>query len=776
MTLQRQLTRLLISCPSVLAVTVLFGTALTPVVAADEPPKPDLKSSVTLIGATDAASSALSVSAPLGRPVKLFLFVKPALKDDAQGVLTVSAFKSGDQVPDVVAAKLFTDGNPADSVTVKLNKVGQVPIGLEIDHLHPSKRYTGTLMLTSGEMTPRTWDITLIVGGVGTIAADPVGTLKFMSIPFYGPIDPSFSFSLRDKSGDGPYRHLRVQLESTAAAGSKDIRSNFNLNSFSFWQATKTGNCAEYGSQKIDLEGRLSDGNDLVLAGVQSFEARIGPLSPGEYSGTLRFTADGTDNNATDAKLPLVIQIRHHWFLPISVILLGSFIGWLSSKYFVAIRNGLNLERRIQDARCRMDFLARAGGRVGWEFPSESGSLGFERVLVALSQLNKLTHSNVHIVFHSTEIEQGLTSAQKRLSALESLHDVRLRVQPIADGRPAAQLAIGKMLRRATDLLDLPTFEDSELTKFNKVLEGLEAWTNATTVLATYRQAVLDRRNDNKECPQDADLEHVPEGDLKTEIKRLLQLLPADDAMANLDLVGLNHVDENLARCALIWRERENARAGELVHLSSSNPSLGDLFKAVDSYLWQELKDRNESHDQSQKLVITYSNNPLTFEVVEIRLTSNVPAFDMRMLIHPLRVEWQIEEPGQPTRKVETDGLGLVQYFSKSGKVTVTASLIWGSNAIRNVSQSKFTVEENPEYQKRGVVRSAWAEFGSIAAAALFAVVTAIGTQYDSTFGTMTQYFGLFIWAAGAGTGGNLFSQLGTTATSTVGGTAATLK
>ena len=64
-------------------------------------------------------------------------------------------------------------------------------------------------------------------------------------------------------------------------------------------------------------------------------------------------------------------------------------------------------------------------------------------------------------------------------------------------------------------------------------------------------------------------------------------------------------------------------------------------------------------------------------------------------------------------------------------------------------------------------------EYAAIAAAALFAVITAMGTQYDSTFGTMTQYFAMFIWAAGAGTGGNLFSQLGTS--SAPGGAAAVI-
>jgi hypothetical protein len=52
-----------------------------------------------------------------------------------------------------------------------------------------------------------------------------------------------------------------------------------------------------------------------------------------------------------------------------------------------------------------------------------------------------------------------------------------------------------------------------------------------------------------------------------------------------------------------------------------------------------------------------------------------------------------------------------------------------------------------------------------LAIAAGFAVATAMESQYDSTFGSFSQYLALFVWAAGAGTGGNLFKQLGTTST-----------
>jgi len=125
-------------------------------------------------------------------------------------------------------------------------------------------------------------------------------------------------------------------------------------------------------------------------------------------------------------------------------------------------------------------------------------------------------------------------------------------------------------------------------------------------------------------------------------------------------------------------------------------------------------------------------------------------------------------------RTTETDGLTLVQYFPSKGLVKVKATLRWGGEEIPNETPLSFDVIQNPEYRKRGMFATGGTEYAAIAVAALFAIVTAMGTQYDSTFGTFTQYVTLFVWAAGAGTGGNLFSQLGTT--SAPGGAVATLK
>jgi hypothetical protein len=124
-------------------------------------------------------------------------------------------------------------------------------------------------------------------------------------------------------------------------------------------------------------------------------------------------------------------------------------------------------------------------------------------------------------------------------------------------------------------------------------------------------------------------------------------------------------------------------------------------------------------------------------------------------------------------RTTATDGLTLVQYFPSKGEAIISAKLSWKGEEIPVKPSMRFNVDENPDY-KFAIFTDVWTELAVIGVAALFAIVTAMGTQYDSTFGSLAQYIGLFIWAAGAGTGGNLFNQLGTT--SAPGGAAATLK
>jgi hypothetical protein len=152
--------------------------------------------------------------------------------------------------------------------------------------------------------------------------------------------------------------------------------------------------------------------------------------------------------------------------------------------------------------------------------------------------------------------------------------------------------------------------------------------------------------------------------------------------------------------------------------------------------------------------------------LVELVLTSTVDGVTNRMLQHPLRVVWQVTMPDGKGRTTETDGMRLVQYFDLPTDVTVFAALRWHEE-IKVPTAFPLRVSENPDYGKRQLLGGGL-EWAVLAIAIVFAIATAMSAVYDATFGSFSQYLALFVWAAGAGSGGNAFKQLG--ATSTPGG------
>jgi hypothetical protein len=765
------------------------AASATPTVATT-PPKPVLKLSVTLVGANDS-NDALSLAAPLGAPVSLILVVKEPPAGHPRGGLRIFPFLSqGEQPAAIATAKIHTGESNAtatESTPVTLDKPGQIAFSLEFDRLRPGKTYKGQLFLTSADLLHH-WDITLTTEGRGTVAVDPVGTLKFVTLPWKTETG-SFSFTLYDKSEGGPYHHVRVRFEPSPSANSKALTSNFVLDTLSFWENDKRIDLARRGANAQ----RATD-EAVTLTKARTFTTRVESLSPGEYSGMLHFAADETSDDAADARLPLLIQVRDVWWLPVVVILIGSVFGWFSSKYVVGAGKARDLSRQVKELRARADSLAHRSSipRGGWEFPSEAVSLGFARLGITLNRLAKLTASAVEVLFRADEIEQLRQGADLRLGALESLRDTRLLVQSgSADGRPAAELAITHLLRSATDLLDQPTFGATEQANLTKLLDAVKTWADDrfAPFVDAYQQAILARRRGN-DCPDQQDIDSLDEKLLliRTQLKDLVKLLPDEPTIkGQTALTDLGASDKKVARTLLLWRERNQPWSDALAGADKAGEMLDKLFQLVDAKFWEALKIAANNGELVLDRKFTSQEKPRTYEVVEIDLKSDTPGFEVqRLRDHPMRVRWRIESPprGAAVRTTETDGLTLVQYFPSAGNVTVSATLCWEGQKIpipietpqpgQTETRNSFEVVANPEYGKRWRFITEWTQYAAIAVAALFAIVTAMGTQYDSTFGTMTQYLTMFVWAAGAGTGGNLFSQLG--ASSAPGGAAATLK
>jgi hypothetical protein len=778
---------------------VVAPTPASPAVSA-LPQKPDLKSYAIILEAND--KNEISLAEPLGAALKLTLFVKEQLLHQQGELRTTTFISQGEQQSVGAATKIQLDpkNGPTDTpVSVDLSKQGTTPFAIYLERLRPGKIYKGQLILTAGGSINQ-WNVTLTTER-GVLAVDPVGTLKFVRWPWQD--TGEFLFTLN--AGAGPYHHLRARFEPATGTNSKATTSNFSLDKLSF---------QENGTD-IDLarRGPKSDGTDesaLTLTKARTFLVRIKSLSPGEYSGALHFAADETSDDAAEAKLPLLIQVRDNVLIPVAVIFFSSLLGWFGSKYLVGVRRSRVFLRQIKVLRERADTLGRREPPSDeWRFPSESTSLGFARLGVELSLLGKLAHSVIEVVFHGDEIDARLKLAEVRLVGLESMRQTRLGSQPCANGRPAAQQAIGIRLRKAANLLDAPNFTDVEQANLKKLLEEINCWLNKETSSKEYQKALVERLQSDRYPSQPEIKTLTASSTMYARLDALTKTPITDKTIADNsdDAKALKRLDETITWAIVLWREHHRPWAEELAKIDPDTSSLDDLFYAVDRHGWEVLNGLKNQLRPNQ--VWPNGRAPQTYEVVEIQLGFESPSgFDLqRLRFHPSQhVQWKIseetwaKEPRGPTgtpkqlplwrkvfqrshttsRDVETDSFTLVQYFLSAGKVKVTAAATlrwkneWRTEKIDETididNRFVFNVKSNPEYGKKLQL----ADLAAIGIAVVFAIATAIGTQYDSTFGSLGQYLAIFVWAVGAAAGGNLFTQLG--ANSSPGGAVATVK
>jgi hypothetical protein len=282
-----------------------------------------------------------------------------------------------------------------------------------------------------------------------------------------------------------------------------------------------------------------------------------------------------------------------------------------------------------------------------------------------------------------------------------------------------------------------------------------------------YREALAERCN-SQEIPVSSLVQILPQGDLRQQLEALLAMRPDVTMISDPSTTPamLQVYDETLGKLALLWRERDTAWGGQLAMACADGRSLEELFRLVDEKLWETL-DVAAKDNKIQILRDLDSDEELkALDIVEVHMASNIPGVSSsRILYHPLHISWRINPPDGKERRTETHGLTLVQYFPRPGKVEVKAVLQWQGLEIPVNAGLNFEVALNPEYVNRRMFTGGITEWAVIAVAAGFAIATAMGTIYDATFGSFNQYLTLFIWAAGAGTGGNIFKQLGTSST-----------
>lgn len=746
---------------------LLCATGL--VVPSDAQEPKALKTLVRLVEA-DSANETWSSTVQPGLAIPLQLRVLEAAPEQArQAELAVTPFSAQPPAVGSVPATIRLAGSTAGGrrVMLTLDAPRWVDAELFLDKLRPGTTYKGRLALSAGSLY-HTWEITLVTPGQGSLSAETISPTKLVTIPpcrwmlvrrlFQGcdSTGRDLSFTLTNRS-EAPFSRVRVRFEPSGAPATKSTASNFSIDSFSFWSQGK----------RVDLENRSGETNIQIAPQQQlTLAARVEPLSPGEYAGAFRFGAAEVTGEAQEPKLAVAIQVRHHWALPVVVILFGSFLGWFGSKYVVGLRKTRALMLQVQNLQARADDFARFDtSHRNWHSPSEATSYSLARVRVVLSQLAELSSSVLPMLLREEEINQRRQDAERRIAALESVCTTRLSVEPRATGRPAAQLVIGHLLRSMHGVLEGATFADVQQAELTKLLQSAGNWASDDTFPQRYREAIRERLL-GPDIPTPQQIDSLEAGSaLRGQIEKLRSQLPTEENIKQASVQKLEEYDQTLGKLNLLWRERENPWASDLTKASDQNALLDDLFRMTDLKAWEYLDTAAKNSELTLERAANGNEKPEAYDLVILHLTSRAKHLDDRRLVfHPLHVVWRVALSDGNARSAVTPGLRLMQYFPTPGKVEVTARLRWDGREIPIKDSIGLDVLPDQKYRLRGVLAD-WTEYAVIVLGAGFATATGISSLYDATFGSFGQYLALLSWAAGAGTGGNLFKELGTTST-----------
>jgi hypothetical protein len=736
---------------------------------AQQPQPFQFKTSVIATDASDStANDTIIKSVVPSDPARLSLSLvrtSAAPANTGTGQLNISDFLAAADTARNATATFSSGSTTGKNLDIDLTKPGIFNFDLQFSNLRRGVSYKGRLTLSAGALKPHHWDITITTGLRGVLSVDPIPTLKIVTLPLGLCVfsacnaDVAVPVTLHDKNDGGPYK--RVSVRFTSSASGKSVTPILSVNSFLFFDPANR--------KRLDLA--MSGAGDFNFdQNPKTLDLQTLLRSPGEYSGTFQFAAQDTAEDAAEARVPVVVQVRHHWSLPIAVILLGSLIGFFTSKYVAGARRAKQFESQTKELRDRANALSRRPvARDGWAFSNEGTSYGLIRVRVILHQLFKLAASPFAVLLREAEIESLRQDAARRLSSFEVLRSTRLRVQPVADRRPAVQLALGRQLRNAVNILERPVFRDAEQAEFTKALQIAEAWLSTETLQKSYREAVLTRLR-SQEIPSDLDIEGLETASkVKQPLKTLRSKLPAPANITDATTVAeLQQHDEVIAKLLLLWRESEKPWADAIGDAAAQGKSVQKLFDLVDEAFWLSLKAAADARKFSIVQDYVRDAQAQTYDFVEIYLRSREDTIsDGRILDHPLRVRWDVLAPNAQKRVIETDSLTLVQYFSDFGVVKINATLIWKGREIPIEDGLELEVAES-EKQWASVTPADWTEYAVIFVAAGFAAATGLSTIYDATFGSYGQYLTLLLWAAGAATGGNVFKQI--SAASTAGG------
>jgi len=693
----------------------------------------------------------ISLSAPAGGgrvPLTLIQTALPSKPPTLDVMLSQFVGEQGNSVG--IDVLIEPAGQPAPMHRVKVTGAA-LPLQLLIPDLPTPGKYTGTLTLLAEGYDPLVLKLVLVGASVfrpATLVVDRGALTTSVTtcpwVPCLVDKPTAVSVHVADKNRLWPLDAVTYRQEPSAKTSEFDADRNL---AFTF-----NGNpVARLGDPTSDRQPRVVPRGQAATLGMLPQQLR-----PGEYNATLRFQAfNSVDDDGQ--KLLLTVLVRHCIFWAIVVLLLALGVSFLVTKVLVMLRQRLALLARIRDLRPAWLGTMQPVLPVVW-------TRAMLREAKGLSGRYWLTGQHL--------IDTRLNQVAGVLSVLEKVRDLHVTFDGAFFLNDFVKVRAITALGRIVSRMGAGALTDAKATALKAELDGLAAWTAQTAQsywadVVKAAQGLLDVA-DPQQGPQPGRAAVAP---LKTELATAIQTVPAT-------LKDMTDIEAQYARLKVLWERRHVSEFADLLALQTQNKPLSDLFAAADQAAWGRLQDDNARQivlpqDTGAEPLEAYE--PLTFSLE----TPTDPAIaETYLFLHGLTYAWTItlgarkrdwktlwfKRRSPLTLGAVSTEPHVVVYAPEHGLLSAEVTVKYKGASITAQKQASVKIVKSEDFTvDKGFER---VEVLSFAIAGAIALVSGLSLLYakNPTFGTMSDYLGLFLWGIGVDQSKNLVQALQMTA------------
>jgi hypothetical protein len=645
-------------------------------------------------------------------------------------------------------------------------KKSMIPIQLAVPKLPTAGKYTGRLILSPQEGGPFVWAITLTRAKAQSPAELVVDRqavsllLRKSTFPKPGEEDGAFTVMLREKKGEWPLENIAVSLEQVTKAP----EGGFDFNNIDFFLGERRLSLSPFprDSASESKKTRAPEETSLTIpaGGHANIGVKLHDLRPGEYHATLRFrAANSVDGNAQ--KLALTMKVREPWLWPTVILLVGILISFTATKGLSMVRQRSALQKRISELN------------LAWlrNEPPISPAVWARATLRQAEDLSASLWLSSPAL-----IESRLAQVEQMLSILDRTRQIRTRIEGLPGNlSPFIIRRAQHALSQAVYLLGAGPIDDKTKLLIEEKLAKLGDWLDPKKLDQCYGEHLKEAIDLLVESISAEEIDRM-KAKTKQEIGRLLKKLK--EYKLTLPREGKVEVEkEYYSRLKILWERHEYDDFDTLVE-ESKRLSVQALFKKVDGAAWKALKAAGEK----SKLVINVPErsgpDPLeTYESLNFSLSAGDPLIEQTYLFkHGLEYHWTFalkrnggtrgmigkaevrlgslfkgakeKVPNLTPRSVEPR---VMQYAPWPAELTPSVAIVYKGKETVKVSYQgdALIIARSKVFGWTGGFQ--FAEIFSIVISVILGVGTGLVASYigSETFGSLKDYFTLFIWGAG---------------------------